>query len=516
MGEDFPQSSKTLERAIRPSIIQSFAIERLYGYRNISLESDYSATILIARNGSGKTTLLGALDAFLRMQFTRLRELPFEAIVCKIRDHPEPLVLTHDDLVLFLQVPNDADLLKTATRCGMHPDTLFNYLVNDYATLSREDRQQDDDKISTSLRTGFNYSYREMESTLERIRANLYLRQEGVARIWQVLSHVLAETEIVYLPTYRRIELSLTDEPTKGPYARRQRPKFNVALGSLHTGDIQFGLADISDRLALLNTRIVTASNNGYREISANIINDLIDGSFASQEIQDSDIPSKDELELFFSRLKNRRVGPYPSVVAPNLEKLYSLDQVPAASAQFLPYFLAQLGRVIDKAKEVEAPVDDFVENCNKYLMSEDRSTNISDTSARHLGHDGKRLCLNRRNLAVHVESSAAGRHIALNALSSGEKQMVSLFAKMFLYPKRKIVLIDEPELSLSIDWQSQILVDVLNADACEQVIAITHSPFVFENDLDPFAQPLTITDTEDYTAEDFEDLFGVDFDDAE
>jgi hypothetical protein len=418
--------------------------------------------------------------------------------------------------MLFLQVPNDIELIKIATRCGLHPDTLFHYLVNDYASLSREDRQIDDDKISTSLRTGFNYNYREMESSLERTRANLFQRLPKVARIWHILSEVLAEVEIVYLPTYRRIELSLTDEPTKGPYARRQRPKFNVALGSLHTGDIQFGLADISDRLASLNTRIVTASNNGYREISANIINDLIDGSFANQEIKDKDIPSKDELDLFFSRLKqNKRVGPYPSVVAPNLDKLYSLDQVPPASAQFLPYFLAQLGRVIEKAKEVEAPVDDFVENCNKYLMSEDSSTSIKNAGD-YNQHEGKRLCLNRRNLAVHVESSAAGRHIALNALSSGEKQMVSLFAKMFLYPKKKVVLIDEPELSLSIDWQSQILVDVLNADSCEQVIAITHSPFVFENDLDPFAQPLTISDTDHYSMDVYEDIFGADFDDGE
>ncbi|OUI82220.1 hypothetical protein HK22_13860 [Gluconobacter sp. DsW_056] len=77
---------------------------------------------------------------------------------------------------------------------------------------------------------------------------------------------------------------------------------------------------------------------------------------------------------------------------------------------------------------------------------------------------------------------------MALDALSSGEKQMISLFAKMFLYPNKKIVLIDEPELSLSIDWQREILVDVLGAPSCSQVIAITHSPFVFDNDLEPFA----------------------------
>lgn len=70
---------------------------------------------------------------------------------------------------------------------------------------------------------------------------------------------------------------------------------------------------------------------------------------------------------------------------------------------------------------------------------------------------------------------------------------MISLLAKLYLYPKRKIVLIDEPELSLSIDWQRGILVDVLLSPLCEQVVAITHSPFVFDNALEPFARSLTL-----------------------
>lgn len=39
-----------------------------------------------------------------------------------------------------------------------------------------------------------------------------------------------------------------------------------------------------------------------------------------------------------------------------------------------------------------------------------------------------------------------------------------------------------------------QILVDVLNAPLCKQVIAITHSPFVVDNDLEPFAKSLDIS----------------------
>ena len=86
-----------------------------------------------------------------------------------------------------------------------------------------------------------------------------------------------------------------------------------------------------------------------------------------------------------------------------------------------------------------------------------------------------------------------ANRNIPLDSLSSGEKQMISLFARLYLYPKKKILLIDEPELSLSLDWQRKILVDIVSAQSCQQIIAITHSPFVFDNALEPFATPLKL-----------------------
>ena len=70
---------------------------------------------------------------------------------------------------------------------------------------------------------------------------------------------------------------------------------------------------------------------------------------------------------------------------------------------------------------------------------------------------------------------------------------MISLFARLYLYPGQKIVLIDEPEISLSLDWQLRILPDILNAPTCGQVVAITHSPFIFDNELEPFASSLKL-----------------------
>ncbi len=493
---DFEDLTGSIHRkGAEPSIIESFGIRGLYGYQSISLASEYAATILIAKNGTGKTTLLGALNAFLRMQLSRLRNLEFSEIHCKLRSEKEELILSHNDVVEFLQVPTDGELVRTASRASLEPPALLTFVIEEWVESEANRYSAAESKVFGALLSAYDYNRREVTLALKKMRVSLMERQTNIARISDVLAKALDGIDIVYLPTYRRVELALRGDPRDTPH-RKRRPKFDIASGSLFTGEIQFGLSDISDRLSELNQELILKSNIGYREISADIINELIDGSFESEVTSETGVPSPEELRLFFERLESgRRQGPYMPVSVPNLDRIYTGEGVPTSSSRFLNYFLAKLTTVIRSTKDVELPVSGFIDSCNKYLTSVEPSTAIRKSA--EVSDDqviyGKALRVNRSNLRVHVESVPESRRISLDALSSGEKQMISLFAKMFLYPGRKIVLIDEPELSLSIDWQRDILVDVLNAPLCSQLIAITHSPFVFDNELDPFARALKL-----------------------
>ncbi len=78
---------------------------------------------------------------------------------------------------------------------------------------------------------------------------------------------------------------------------------------------------------------------------------------------------------------------------------------------------------------------------------------------------------------------------IELNKLSSGEKQIVSILAQVFLnFNDNFIILFDEPELSLSIEWQEMLLPDIVDSGKCSLLFAVTHSPFIFDNKLDSYA----------------------------
>ncbi|MDA9442742.1 hypothetical protein XH98_27335 [Bradyrhizobium sp. CCBAU 51745] len=475
-------------RGARPSIIESFKIEGLYGYRTISIASEYSATILIAKNGSGKTTILAALDAFLRCQFSRLRELKFLRISCKLREVDREIEISRDDLVAYLG--ND-EMEAAARRLEIEPGALFAF-IEEYATNER--KLSYDDEIGQKIQTKF-ATRAEAQRFCTKLRESLESRAPSIDSASALIKSALKGMEIVYLPTYRRIELSISPTARQDRFGRRQKPVLPHVKSGLYSTDIQFGLSDILDRLSELNQRIVFDSNLGYREISASIINELIDGSFDRVAALPEEIPDKDELELFFSRLREGRhgYGPYMDQISiPNIDKIYTGRDISDERNKFLRYFLAKLNTVIKKTLDVETLVRDFIGSCNKYLSSVDPSTSLPGELPPSLQDvDAKEMRLDRRALTVSVQSLSAGRSIPLDSLSSGEKQMISLFAKLFLYPDNKIVLIDEPELSLSLEWQRQILVDVINTPLCSQIVAITHSPFIFDNELDPFARSL-------------------------
>lgn len=73
---------------------------------------------------------------------------------------------------------------------------------------------------------------------------------------------------------------------------------------------------------------------------------------------------------------------------------------------------------------------------------------------------------------------------IRISGLSSGEKQIATIFSQLLSTGRDCIVLIDEPERSLCVEWQRRLLPDMLRTQRCRLLLAATHSPFIFENQL--------------------------------
>ncbi|WP_298926269.1 AAA family ATPase [uncultured Ramlibacter sp.] len=477
-----------------PSLVKHFSIEGLYGYRSLALDSEFAATVLIAKNGSGKTTLLGALDAFLQGQFSRFAGLEFSVIRCRLAGVSDELILSQSDVEQLVTIPEGTELHAAAAYYEIEPHVLLEALHDVHLRTTRE---QLDNPAFYKIHAKLGYNIAKAKVVVDKLRQELAARFPTIEEIRKKIRDTLGPIEIVYLPTFRRVEMSLPDidDARTGRRKLSMLARLGLSKRGLHSGDIQFGLADISERLAKLHQEMLFQSNQGYREISANIINDLISGEFDRENPSLDQRPSPEALKIFFERVQEgRQMGPYEVMQIPDVDRIYKGTNLPEASDKFLQYFLGKLNTVMKKTRGVEDVVEEFIRNCNRYLSADDESATLEPSKRKSTRNDDDKLLkLDRRSLKVSVISVSTQRPIPLDALSSGEKQMISLFARLYLYPTKKIVLIDEPELSLSLDWQRKILVDIVTAPSCVQVIAITHSPFVFDNDLDQFATSLKL-----------------------
>ena len=109
-----------------------------------------------------------------------------------------------------------------------------------------------------------------------------------------------------------------------------------------------------------------------------------------------------------------------------------------------------------DRIKTIEAPARKFAEIVGNVFSGD------------------KELSLDRPKLEIR----ARGHHIALESLSSGERQMLRILVES-LSAGRNSIIIDEPELSMHVDWQYHLINSMRDLNPDAQIIAATHSPEV-------------------------------------
>jgi len=116
-----------------------------------------------------------------------------------------------------------------------------------------------------------------------------------------------------------------------------------------------------------------------------------------------------------------------------------------------------------------------FTKNCNDYLVNTD-------------------IVWNHQKKEFSIVNKFSKELVKSHQLSSGEQQILYIFSKIHLSGSQKLlVLFDEPELSLSLAWQRKILADIVSSERCYFLLAITHSPFTFDNELVDYAKGINV-----------------------
>ena len=141
------------------------------------------------------------------------------------------------------------------------------------------------------------------------------------------------------------------------------------------------------------------------------------------------------------------------------LQELHSIVYQNAESTPTLMGYRMQILDNPEQAAYIQKRITHFLEIVNKLFADSHKTIEIVNSQ-----------------LAVKQNNE----YLSLDKLSSGEKQMLLITLKTFLTHEQPAVLfMDEPEISMHITWQNQ-LIDVLrelNPNA--QLFITTHSPSV-------------------------------------
>lgn len=158
----------------------------------------------------------------------------------------------------------------------------------------------------------------------------------------------------------------------------------------------------------------------------------------------------------------------------------YGLAEIQNAS------YLNQLNQ--DKLKRFDVELSIYLEDANaKYKVFEPIINKLElyeDIVNEKLAF--KKMVLSRTD-GIVVKTND-GSSLSLNELSSGEQEILVLFYKLIFESDVNLLLIDEPEISLHIVWQKELLENLKSVVKLKKnikVIIATHSPQIISHNWD-------------------------------
>lgn len=125
---------------------------------------------------------------------------------------------------------------------------------------------------------------------------------------------------------------------------------------------------------------------------------------------------------------------------------------------------LRLLNEYIEDRDSLRVPINRFRSLVNKFLAQTQKELRVEGSG----------------QLTINVNNYPEQRPIS--ALSSGERQLLVMLAHLSLNPNLAgsgVFIVDEPELSLHIDWQEKFVDAIREANPNVQLILATHSPAI-------------------------------------
>jgi len=463
-------------------IIERFIGKGINGYLDLDIKFNPDLTFVTGINGSGKTSALQCIVALLTKRFDYFARKPFKQVELRIKskNRKRTYIITKSDQTLCLSSPQlvqDDLRLKLSEWDGRdvsEKDDPFEAILHFQRKLKRRrdnailtslgeltppvfmglERKHNPENFTSLLETDDFPPYRFLRTMhykryrrwadvsvldsandfgLDMVAEHVKEQQDKIRRKTISLDEKLQKDVFRTLMDGLAITLNLTDEafqqPSHDAFSQFESVKEDLKklAGILHLDSND--MKDKLDKTFLKFKEIHAKTQDNHKEQQADIRNN-IEWWINQQNI--------DKLSQLARSIQERQEG---------------IEEASKAKNQFLH------------------TINGFLEDNNKKLA-------IDETGKMHVS-----LPSNLLNVDEHKRS--------IQTLSSGEGQLVILMTYLFLVADKDrrdqksskkqnaVFIIDEPELSLHVEWQEKFVDAVLRSSETRQVIMATHAPSI-------------------------------------
>lgn len=439
--------------------LKEFVIYGLWEERNYQLRFEDEKLVMVGENGSGKTTVLRIFYDTLSGKWARLLKENFNRIKIKIDE--EEKVFTKEDL-------GEASLYGVSNKLI---EELPFYVRHQIELWDRIDFNIDG-VLEMVRKMASADEYQELINSLESKVADIPKKVRDISK-W--LKENLPY-KIIYYPTYRRVEGKSEAGIRIRGYGSTRRRRYQDSEDS--NLEIAYsGMKDVDEIINMTLKEIERKYNITSAQLNMSCFKGILTQDYEPPVKISDEHANPEYIEMVFNSFTGITLFEDEAYqVKDKLLKILAKNTTYSEYDKIVIYYYNTLAQRFNELKKTEEKIERFFYACNQYLNYKRFEYSPKDFS-----------------YSIKVEShNGEKREMSIEQLSSGEKQIVALFCYLYLLDNtQQMIIIDEPELSLSVDWQEKILEDVLKGPMCKSLVVATQSPFVYDNSLRAYAHTI-------------------------
>lgn len=440
-------------------LIKRFQIKELFGIYNVDIPFENYVNIFVGENGLGKTTILNCLNYVLQGDVDNLYNTDFKEIIITL-SNDKIINIKHDNLIPYNKYYR-SKLRYSEIEIEESHNTIYNFLLDSYYKIQKDNSRLSKEKIKEVLLDNIrHYPFYVNSKVLIKMIDDIEKNKNNDWR-FQIQNEIT--NPIIYLPTYRRIEEDF-NKFINNDIKRDDNLSKKIS-------NLQFGMDDVVKLIDNTRDQLRNTTNEGFKEMTGSLLKNyvsIIDNNEINDDSQNIEIEDS-KLRIVFERLADKIDESVKNKIIELMQYRNNNDK----QSKFFFSIISNLLDIYEKTKYMDESLDRFTKVCNDYL---EKNTFV----------------YNPYEITCELKQKVTDKKIEFKHLSSGEKQIISLFSKLYLSKaSNNIILFDEPELSLSIKWQSKLLPDIIKTNKCEFIMVITHSPFIFDNEMKKYTKDI-------------------------